>query len=173
MPSSHGLLGVLLNAGNVQAGREDNIAFYNVGSCFHFLVQRGVAHDCSSVFELSACLVQSDDGPHYHAFWDVRELAYIRKWSALPREKPNVNRNRRGSVHVCTARVCTRQRNPERERERETFAHSYTTSTRPNLRFSSAYSLGSICSLNCAWSSPSLIAVSYNLHAIEIYGSLS
>lgn len=50
-----------------------------------------------------------------------------------------------------------------REGGERTFAHSYTTSTKPNLRFSWAYSWGSIGSLNWAWSSPSFIAVSCNL----------
>lgn len=45
----------------------------------------------------------------------------------------------------------------------DTFAHSYTTSTRPNFRLSLAYSSGSTCTLNSAWSFPSLIAVSHNL----------
>lgn len=163
---------MLLNTSDVQAGGEDNIAFYDIGRCFHFLVERGVTHDCSSILEFTACLVQSDYGPYYHAFWDICELAYICKWSALPRKNQTLIRIEEAPFR-CMLQECAQGRESERQRERETFAHSYTTSTRPNFRFSSAYSLGSICSLKCAWSSPSLIAVSYNLRAIEIYSSLS
>lgn len=136
---------------NVQTSSKDDITLYGIGSRFHFLIKWWITHYSCSTFKFTTSLVQPDNCPHYKAFRNIRELTNFCKWSSLQQRKIYKMTNQNLDQGLISMLTC------------ETFAHSYTTSTRPNLRFSFAYSSGVICNLNPAWRLPSLIAVSYNL----------